>query len=133
MKKNVWAKVLSLAVALVCVLGLAACGGNGGTSKAAGTYRLQTLDMGGLSMDVAQLAETAGISEDEIKIVLDLKSDGSFTLDAAALEDNLSMEGTWEENGSEIKLTAEGQTTTATLADGVITFAEEGVTMTFKK
>ncbi len=132
MKKNVWTKVLSLALALVCVLGLAACG-NGGTSKAAGTYRLQTIEMSGLNMDVAQLAETAGISEDEFKVVLDLKSDGSFTLDAAALEDSMSMEGTWEESGSDIKLTAEGNTTTATLADGVITFAEEGITMTFKK
>lgn len=133
MKKNVWTKMLSLALVLVCVLGLAACGGNGGSSKAAGTYTLQTIEMSGLSMDVAQLAETAGISTDEYKVVLDLKSDGSFTLDAAALEDNMSMEGTWEESGSDIKLTAEGETITATLADGVITFAEEGITMTFKK
>ena len=133
MKKHVWTKMLSLALVLVCVLGLAACGGDDGGSKAAGTYRLQNIDMGGLSMDVAQLAETAGVSEDEFKVVLDLKSDGSFTLEAAAMDENMSMEGTWEESGSDIKLTAEGQTTTATLADGVITFAEEGLTMTFKK
>lgn len=133
MKKTVWTKMLSLALVLVCVLGLAACGGNGGTPKAAGTYKLQTIEMSGLSMDVAQLAEAAGISEDEYKVVLDLKSDGSFTLDAAALEDSMSMEGTWEESGSDIKLIAEGETTTAALADGVITFAEDGITMTFKK
>ena len=133
MKKNVWAKMLSLALVLVCVIGLAACG-SGGSSSAAGTYKLQTLDMGGLSMDLAQLAETAGVSEDDFKVVLDLKSDGNFTLDMAALgEESMSMEGTWEESGSNINLKAEGETITATLKDGEITLAEEGVTMTFKK
>ena len=133
MKKNVWTKMLSLALALVCVVGLVACGGNGGGSASAGTYKLQTMEMSGLTMDVAQLAETAGVSEDEFKVVLDLKSDGSFSLDAASMDDSMSMEGTWEESGSEIKLTAEGQTLTATLADGVITIADSGITMTFKK
>ena len=51
MKKHVWTKMLSLALVLVCVLGLAACGGDDGGSKAAGTYRLQNIDMGGLRPD----------------------------------------------------------------------------------
>lgn len=133
MKKNVWAKMLSLALVFVCVIGLAACGGGGDTS-AAGTYKLQTIEMSGMSMDLEQLAETAGVSADEMAINLDLKSDGNFTLDMSALEAaDMSMSGTWEASGSNITLTVEGETINATLKDGVITMAEEGVSMTFKK
>lgn len=132
MKKNVWAKMLSLALVFVCVIGLAACGG--GDASAAGTYRLQTIEMAGMSMDLEQLAETAGVSADDMAINLDLKSDGNFSLDMSALEAaDMSMSGTWEASGSDIKLTVDGQTMTATLKDGVITLAAEGVSMTFKK
>ena len=133
MKKSVWAKMLSLALVFVCVIGLAACGGGGDTS-AAGTYRLQTIEMSGMSMDLEQLAETAGVSADDMAINLDLKSDGNFALDMSALDAaDMSMSGTWEASGSNIKLTVEGETINATLKDGVITLAEEGVSMTFKK
>ena len=57
MKKHVWTKMLSLALVLVCVLGLAACGGDDGGSKAAGTYRLQNIDMGGLSRSEEHTSE----------------------------------------------------------------------------
>lgn len=133
MKKSVWAKMLSLALVFVCVIGLAACGGGGDTS-AAGTYRLQTIEMSGMSMDLEQLAESAGVSADDMAINLDLKSDGNFTLDMSALDAaDMSMSGTWEASGSNIKLTVEGEIINATLKDGVITLAEEGVSMTFKK
>ena len=86
MKKNVWAKMLSLVLVLTCVIGLAACGKEGGSS-AAGTYKLQTIDMGGISMDMEQLATTLGVSEDDMKVELVLKEDGSFTLDMSAVEE----------------------------------------------
>lgn len=133
MKKNVWAKVLSLMLALVCVMGLAACGDKGGSSSAAGVYNFQTLEMGGMSMDMDQMIESGMLAEDDVKITLDLKSDGNFTLDMSALDESQSMDGTWKENGGNIELTVEGETITATLADGVITMAAEGLTMTFKK
>lgn len=133
MKKSVWAKMLSFALVLVCVMGLAACGGD---TSAAGTYKLQTIEMAGMTMDLPQLAEAAGVSEDELKLNLELKEDGTFVLDMAALQQaDMSMEGTWEQSGSNIKLTAEGSTTSATLKDGVITIADDsaGISMTFKK
>ena len=43
------------------------------------------------------------------------------------------MDGTWKESGSNIELTVDGETSSATLADGVITISEEGASMTFKK
>ncbi len=135
MKKSVWAKMLSFALVLVCVMGLAACSGGGDTS-AAGTYKLQTIKMAGMTMDLPQLAEAAGVSEDELKLNLELKEDGTFVLDMAALQQaDMSMEGTWEQSGSNIKLTAEGSTTSATLKDGVITIADDSadISMTFKK
>ena len=70
MKKSVWAKMLSLALVFVCVIGLAACGG--GDSSAAGSYKLQTIEMSGMSMDLEQLAEASGVSADEMTIILDL-------------------------------------------------------------
>lgn len=140
MKKNVWSKMLSLALALVCVIGLVACGGNGGSSAAAGTYRLQTITAAGVSMNLDELATAAGVSADDFKVTLDLKSDGSFMLDMSAMADTVgtgaedtTMEGTWKESGSNIELESEGTTTTATLQDGVITLEEEGMSMTFKK
>lgn len=135
MKKNVWTKMVGLALALVCIIGLVACGDKGG-SNAAGTYTLQTITIGGMTMDLEQLAETAGVSADEIKVTLDLKSDGNFLLDMSALADTMgdtTMEGTWKESGSNITLEADGDTATATLQDGVITMEEEGMSMTFKK
>ena len=89
-----------------------------------------------MTMDLPQLAEAAGVSEDELKLNLELKEDGTFVLDMAALQQaDMSMEGTWEQSGSNIKLTAEGSTTSATLKDGVITIADDsaGISMTFKK
>ncbi len=129
MKKSVWAKMLSLALVFVCVIGLAACGG--GDSSAAGSYKLQTIEM---SMDLEQLAEASGVSADEMTIILDLKEDGNFSLDMSALESaDMSMSGTWEGSGSSVKLTVEGETINCTLKDGVLTMAAEGVSMTFKK
>ncbi len=132
MKKSVWAKMLSLALVFVCVIGLAACGG--GDSSAAGSYKLQTIEMSGVSMDLEQLATASGVSADEMTIILDLKEDGNFSLDMSALESaDMSMSGTWEGSGSSVKLTVEGETINCTLEDGVLTMAEEGVSMTFKK
>ena len=68
-----------------------------------------------------------------MKVELVLKEDGSFTLDMSAVEESLSMDGTWKESGSNIELTVDGETSSATLADGVITISEEGASMTFKK
>ena len=132
MKKNVWAKMLSLVLVLTCVIGLAACGKDGGSS-AAGTYNFQTIDMGGITMDMEQLADTLGEAADQIKMALVLKEDGSSSLDAAAVDENMSMEGTWEEKGGNIELTSEGSTISCTLKDGVLTISEEGIVMTFKK
>ena len=126
--KRSWSKIVSLALVLICVFSLAACGGGSG---AEGTYNLKTLSMGGMTFDIDQLAETLGEEADQLKIDLVLNSDGSFKLEADALE--MSMDGTWKASGSNITLTVDGEDTTATLKDGEITMSAEGVSMTFKK
>lgn len=131
MKKNVWAKMLGLALVLVCVMGLAACGDKAGSSGAAGSYKLQSFDVDGIAVGLEDL-DTEG-ALDELNIILELKPDGNFTLDMSAIDESQSMEGTWKENGSNIDLTVYGSTVTAPLADGVITLETEGVTMIFKK
>ncbi len=129
MKKNVWTKMLSLALVLVCVFSLAACGG--GDSDLSGTYNLKTIQMAGVTMDMDQLAESLGEAADSVKIDLVLNSDGTYKLEADALE--MTTDGTWKADGSNLTLVIEGQETAATVKDGEITITAEGVSMTFKK
>lgn len=135
MKKSV-AKIISLALVLVCMLSLAACGGGG--SDAAGTYRLQTIEMAGFKMDLPALASFAGVSEDDLKMDLELKSDGSFNLDMSAFDQSMSMDGTWKSSGKNVTLTtSDNEAITATLDGKTLIMSEgsgdEAVSITFEK
>lgn len=127
MKKR-FNKIISLALVLICVFALAACGGGSG---AEGTYTFKTMSMQGMTFDIEQLAETLGEEADQLKISLVLNSDGSLKLEADALE--MSGEGTWKASGSTVTMTIDGEEMTATLKDGEITMSAEGITLTFKK
>ena len=54
MKKNFCKKLLSLLLVLICALSLAACGGK---NSLAGTYKLQSLEMEGMSMDLEEMSD----------------------------------------------------------------------------
>ena len=54
MKHNLGIKALSLLLAIVCLLSLAACGGG---DSPAGTYKLTKMNAAGVEMDLEQLAE----------------------------------------------------------------------------
>ena len=130
MKK--FSKMLSLVLVLACMLTLVACGG-GNDTAAAGTYKLETIEMQGMTMNLEELAAAAQVDADSFKVELVLNSDGSFKLDMDAIDPTTSMEGTWKSKGNNVVMTVEGETVDAPLKDGVITMAEVGMSMTFKK
>ena len=59
MKKNFWTKMISLALALVCMLSLVACGGGG---SVAGNYSLHSVTAQGETITWKEFADAAGIS-----------------------------------------------------------------------
>ncbi|RZS92752.1 hypothetical protein [Cuneatibacter caecimuris] len=134
MKKSFAAKVVSLMLVLVCVLGLMACGDKK-KSDAAGSYGIQKVETGGMSMDLEQLASQMGSDGDEVSsmITLNLNEDGTFKLDVSAMGVSEAQEGTWEEKDGKITLKAEGETIEGTYADGLVTLSEEGMSLVFKK
>ena len=130
MKKNLWTKMISLALALVCMLSLAACGGGGGV---AGSYKLDSVTAAGETVTWSDFAEAAGISADDVAIGLEIREDGTFKLDMDAMDPTLSGEGTWTQDGSTITLNGTGDSLTATHKGSEITIEEEGVSLIFKK
>ena len=135
MKKSFAAKVVSLMLVLVCVLGLMACGDKK-KSDAVGTYGIQKVEMNGVSMDLEQLAAVMSTESGEGDlssiVTLTINEDGTFKLDMSAMGESESQEGTWEEKDGKITLKAEGETIEGTYADGLVTLSEEGLSLVFK-
>lgn len=134
MKKNV-AKIISLALVLVCMLGLVACGGG---SDVSGTYKLQSVEMAGMAVNLEDLATALGESIEDLRVNLELKSDGKFSFDLYDLDPSLVMDGTYKTSGKTVTLTDEnGESMTATLDGDTLTMSEEtggvSASMTFKK
>lgn len=122
-------RVLAIMVVLAMMVCLVACG-NKNSKNAAGVYNLTKLDMGGVSMDLGQLGEQAGV---EVKVTMELKEDGNFTLDMGTLGLGESMSGTWKDNGSVLILTVDGEDATATLDGKVLTLKQDDQAMIFEK
>lgn len=125
-------RVLALMMVLAMMVCLVACGGGNGSSDAsvAGTYNLVKMNAGGVSVDIGQLTEQAGV---EVKIALVLNEDGNFTLDMSGLGAGESISGTWKADGSKLTLNAEGEDVPATLDGKTITMEQDGQSMTFEK
>ncbi len=133
MQKKWMGKILALMLVLACVMGLTACGGK---SKAVGKYDLESMETEGMTINVQDMLDTLSESgvEMNVEIVLDLKEDGTFTLDMAALDESESEEGKWEEKDGIVTLSAEdGESIDATLEGDTLTLEADGQKMVFKK
>lgn len=120
-------RVITLFLALAMVVSLAACGGGG---NVAGTYNLTEMNAGGISMNIEDISSMAGM---DVSIVLNLKSDGNFSLDMSAIDSSESLSGTWTADGSTLSLTSDGSTITGSIDGGTIVLEESGQTLTFEK
>ena len=122
MKKN----VLALLLALAMVVSLAACGGGGSPE---GEYHLTKLEAQGMSLDMDQLAEMAGV---DVDIALKLNADKTFSLDMSALGMGESLSGTWSSDNG-LTLTVDGESVPVKLSGNTIVMEEDGTSMTFEK
>lgn len=121
---------LTLLMAMAMMVSLVACTGGDGDTSAAGTYNLTNMNAGGVSMDIEQIREQAGI---EVNIVLELKEDGNFSLDMSALGTNESISGTWKGDSTSVTMTADGSDVVATIDGTTLTMEQDGQTLTFEK
>ena len=102
MKKSFKAKVATFMMVLVLALSFAGCGG--GKSKAIGSYKLETIEAEGMTInmeDLLSLAAGAGVEgvDEDTALTLEIKEDGKFVLDMTAFDESMSEEGTWEKKG----------------------------------
>lgn len=108
MKK--YAFLATAAVAAYSAVVLTACGNSaGGTSQGddrfVGHWSVKTMEAGGESLDIQFLIDAVG-SENSEETGMDIKKDGSFTLNIYGSDEN---SGTWKTSGSDsIVLTVDG-------------------------
>ena len=120
-------RVLTFLMALAMLVSLVGCGGSKGP---AGTYKLTTLNSGGMEMSVEEMAALFGM---DISVTLKLKDDNSFTMDMGVLAEDESISGTWKMSGDTLILTAEGEEISVTYDGKTIVMDMDGEKLTFKK
>lgn len=117
---------LALLLSAVCLLALAGCSSK---NHAVGVYDLTTILRDGATLEVDQLPQDSGA----FSVTLDLKEDGTFSLDQSAPDGSSSMTGVWEEQGGKILLTSGSNTLSAAWEDGVLTLEQDSQTLTFQQ
>ena len=121
-------RVLTFLMALAMIASLAACGG--GSKGPAGTYKLTSMNTGGLEMSVEEMSALFGM---DIEMTLQLKDNNSFTLDMGILSEGESTSGTWKMDGDSLILSADGEELPVTYDGKTIVMGVEGDTLTFQK
>lgn len=129
MKKNI--KIVSVLLAFMLVLALAACGGSSGGAAAddpnLGVYKLSSL----MGFSLEEYAKMLEITPEEAadSMTLELKSDGKADMTIDGETQTLD----WSLNGDALTLTDGQESLEGTLTDGAITLNIEGMEMTFAK
>lgn len=120
-------RVLTFLMVLAMIVSLVGCGGS---KSPAGTYKLTTLNSGGMEMSVKEMA---ALFEVDIEVTLELKDNNSFTLDMGILSEGESASGTWKMDGDSLILSAEGDDLPVTYDGKTIIMDMEGEILTFEK
>ena len=116
-------KLLTLALSLimcVCCFGLIACGKDGG---AEGTYKLDSITLDGVTYEIGDDAPWGGEITADVYII-ELKGDNKAVVTSKMGAETV-IEAEWSLDGDKLSLTAEGETSEATLKDGTITVVDE--------
>lgn len=142
MKKNT-ARILALVLAavMVCAL-LVACA----ASKPSGTYKIKTINGKSMKDYMKEQAEAVGYSLDDMLSLMGVKeselddmisftfnSDGTGTAKMSMMGENQSASFTWELNGKDLNITADGETKTLTFENNTISYSEDGQTIVLGK
>ena len=120
MKKTTKAIAL-VAIVIMCLVVLTGC-----AKKVEGKYTLVSANMGGISIEGDALADT-GLEG----MCMEFSKDNTVTLSGE--DDDESEKATYEVNGDEIKITAEGESMTGKIDGNKITLEMDGVSMVFEK
>lgn len=125
MKKRI--AMLMLAMVMVVMI-LAGCGGKkADKAPVIGEWKMSSIEVSGMSMDVDQFLEASGQSD--VKMTLTIKEDGKFTMDVFGE----SADGTWEYKEPTCSLTVDGESVDAEYKDGKLVLSMDEGTMTFEK
>ncbi len=134
MKKGLTTILSALSVALVLMLGLAACGGGGGGGAPTVDYKKNFVG----TWDLVSMGGEDAATEEEVELMksmgqevfVNFDEDGSFHL----VLFGSTMDGTWKaKDASTATVTIEDSNVDATLKDGQLTMEEDGESMVFKK
>ncbi len=122
-------RILTVLMALVVLVSLAACGGG---KNPAGTYELTKMGDGSEELTAEELTEIAGT---ELEITLEMTKDNKFTLNMGILsdEETESVSGTWKLDGDSLILSVEGEELSATYNGKTVAMDMDGVLLTFGK
>ncbi len=121
----------TVALAVICVCALVACGGVEGTYK---FYSMKVESMG-IEMEIKAGEEMEGITISEDFMTLELKSDGKVVL-SSKMGGAVTVEGEWklnDEDNSKVDITIKGDTQTVTLDGSKLIMEVDGSSVTFKK
>lgn len=124
-------RTMKMALCLALVLGLlvsmSACDVLGGNSDA-GTYKLTSMEMMGMTLDVEALKTNFGMSDEDLDMFVELRKDGTATMKANGEETEMK----WAD-GQIWPVEEPDDKVTFTIEEGVLTIDIEGVKMTFTK
>ena len=119
--------LLTMAIAVVGVCSLVACG------SIAGTYKFQSLKttQNGVAIELKVGEKFMGLIElTEDYAVFEINEDGTFSV---KVMDQDSPKGTWEEKDGEYVFTVGNEPISAKLKGSTLTFSQEGMEFTLKK
>ncbi|MFV0401222.1 MAG: hypothetical protein ACK5LX_11470 [Oscillospiraceae bacterium] len=123
-------KVVSILLVAVLVFSFAACSGgtSGGSSGVEGKWKLDSMNMGGVSVTADGSAD---LGVDFSGFELEFKSGGKFSMSM----EGESADGTYTNDGNAYTLTSDGESISGTLSDDgkEFTIEEEGVSLVFVK
>jgi len=115
--------VVSLMLVVVMAASLVACGSK--SDSIVGTYKMTKVSMSGLEVSVDEYLK--GIGQTDGSVLMEVKEDGTYTVDMAGSTDG----GTWEETDG--KITMDGLE--VTLDGKILTMIEPSsqLSMTFER
>lgn len=95
----------SISMLLVFVMSAMLLVGCGGSSAAAGTYKMTKAEMNGQELSIEELSKALGGQTMEATITLN--DDGNAEISANVLGQSQSAKGTWKEDGDKIVIKAD--------------------------
>lgn len=126
-------KVVIVAIAMLAVFALVACGAPAADPAIVGTWTVETMEANGMTFDLAKLAGTPGLDENTKAMMTSMKitatADGKMKMEASST----TSEGTWKADGSNFIITSDGQDMNTSIKDGKMTMEFQGIKMIMKK